>query len=131
VDPQLSGVGNRNHCPYCLWSKHLDLHRAGDRLCACKGAMQPLALTVKRTQKRYARNGELMLVHHCTECGQLSINRIAADDDSETLLRIFRNSLGLAMEIQQEIHKFAIQLVKDEIIIRRQLYLQPAGSPIG
>ena len=27
----LSGGNNRNHCPYCLWSYHLDLYAAGDR----------------------------------------------------------------------------------------------------
>ena len=25
----LSGVNNRNHCPFCLWSRHLDLYAAG------------------------------------------------------------------------------------------------------
>ena len=36
-DPILSGVNNRNHCPYCLHSRHVDLYQAGDRLNACKG----------------------------------------------------------------------------------------------
>jgi hypothetical protein len=49
----LSGVGNRNHCPYCLHSRHLDWHRAGDRLAACKGSMQPVGLTFKHRSKRY------------------------------------------------------------------------------
>ncbi|NJM07872.1 RNHCP domain-containing protein [Candidatus Gracilibacteria bacterium] len=22
--PQIAGVQNRNHCPYCLWSRHVD-----------------------------------------------------------------------------------------------------------
>jgi hypothetical protein len=35
MEPILSGVQNRNHCPYCLWSRHLDLYEAGDRLSAC------------------------------------------------------------------------------------------------
>jgi DNA-directed RNA polymerase subunit RPC12/RpoP len=29
---ELSGVRNRNHCPYCLWSRHLDWRTPGDRL---------------------------------------------------------------------------------------------------
>ena len=40
----LSGVSNRNHCPYCLWSRHLDLFEAGDRLAACKAPMRPVGL---------------------------------------------------------------------------------------
>lgn len=85
----LSGVRNRNHCPYCLYSRHLDLWRPGDRLAACKGSMQPVGLTLKRIPKKYGdTSGELMLVHCCTECGKLSINRIAADDDSDVMLAL-------------------------------------------
>ena len=84
----ISGVVNRNHCPYCLHSRHVDLFKPGDRLCACKGVMAPVGLTVKRSRDKYARglNGELMLVHRCTACGTLSINRIAADDDAVRIM---------------------------------------------
>ena len=92
----LSGVQNRNHCPYCLWSRHLDLYAAGDRLSACKSLMQPIGLTLKATRKRYGpERGELMLIHVCMECQTISINRIAADDDSETVLTVFDDSSGL------------------------------------
>lgn len=33
----------RNHCPFCLFSKHLDNH-PGDRLSNCKGLMRPISL---------------------------------------------------------------------------------------
>jgi hypothetical protein len=33
-----------------------------------------------------------MVVHACADCGRLSINRIAADDDTQTLLEIFSAS---------------------------------------
>ena len=92
----LSGVNNRNHCPYCLWSRHLDLYAAGDRLSACKAPMQPIALTSKRSRNKYSHGyGELMLVHQCTACDSISINRIAADDDAGMLLVIFNNSFAL------------------------------------
>src|SRR5918996_3785658 len=93
----ISGVNNRNHCPYCLWSCHLDLYVAGDRLSACKAPMKPSGLTVKKGRNKYQREtrGELMLIHACVECKALSINRIAADDDSETILSIFHESLML------------------------------------
>jgi hypothetical protein len=48
-------VRNRNHCPYCLWSRCLDLFRAGDRLSACKAPMQPVGLALKHTRKKYGR----------------------------------------------------------------------------
>ena len=98
ADAVLSGVHNRNHCPYCLASRHLDLFEAGDRLSACKGAMLPVALTWKRSLKKYARadDGELMLVHRCHDCGRLSINRIAADDDNALILSLLHGSPNLA-----------------------------------
>ena len=98
----LSGVNNRNHCPYCLWSCHLDLYAAGDRLSACKGQMKPIGLTLKTGRNKYRREsgGELMLIHQCVDCDTLSINRIAADDDAATLRGIFRSS------IEDQIHTF-------------------------
>lgn len=94
ASPTLSGVQNRNHCPYCLASRHVDLLRPGDRLSACKAIMRPLGLTLKRVQKKYAvpNSGELMLIHRCDDCGKLSLNRIAADDDSQALLGVFETS---------------------------------------
>ena len=89
----LAGVVNRNHCPYCLWSRHLDLERAGDRLSACKAPMKPVGLTQKRTAKKYGGAGELMLVHRCTGCARVSLNRLAADDDPQAVLAVFEGSL--------------------------------------
>src|SRR5262245_27702571 len=91
----LSGVNNRNHCPYCLWSRHLDLYSSGDRLSACKSPMKPVGLTMKKGRNKYASSprGELMLVHVCVECGSVSINRIAGDDDPDSILEVFYGSL--------------------------------------
>ncbi len=91
----LSGVNNRNHCPYCLWSCHLDLYAAGDRLSACKGQMKPIGLTMKNGRNKYRldKRGELMLVHECRDCGTLSINRIAADDELSNIIDVFESSL--------------------------------------
>ena len=96
TQPLLSGVHNRNHCPYCLWSRHVDLHKPGDRLSACKAIMQPIGLTVKPGRDKFGMDcfGELMLIHRCKDCGKLSINRIAADDITERLLEIFYASIG-------------------------------------
>ena len=92
---QLSGVNNRNHCPYCLSSCHLDLFAAGDRLSACRGLMKPIGLTMKKSRNKYRleSRGELMLIHQCIECEVISINRIAADDDAETVITVFQESL--------------------------------------
>ncbi len=95
VDAALSGVRNRNHCPYCLSSRHLDQFEAGDRLSACKARMKPVGLTFKRIVKKYTghEQGELMLVHLCEDCGKVSINRIAADDDDQMILAVLEAGL--------------------------------------
>ncbi len=122
----LSGVNNRNHCPYCLWSCHLDLFAAGDRLSACKAPMKPIGLTMKRGRNKYQRKarGELMLIHECTECQTLSINRIAADDDSETVMAVFRASFALGHEIISLCQQHGILILSEEHIetVHAQLY---------
>ncbi len=84
-----SGVNNRNHCPYCLHSKHVDLNAPGDRLAACKGLMKPVGITFKLTHKKYQCRGEMMLVHQCLGCGAVSINRIAADDLADVIYQVY------------------------------------------
>lgn len=120
----LAGVHNRNHCPYCLWSKHMDLFEAGDRLAACKAPMQPVGLTLKRIQKKYSseNQGELMLIHQCSDCARLSINRIAADDDSDLVLATFEHSLTMARTLHAQIEAMGIRPLSEsgrEIVIAR------------
>jgi len=120
----LSGVNNRNHCPYCLWSRHLDLYAAGDRLSACKATMQPVALTSKRSRDKYGNGGgELMLVHLCTHCGGISINRIAADDDADTLLEVFNASLALPTRTRKLLLESGINILSVENLPLVQLQL--------
>jgi hypothetical protein len=120
----LSGVHNRNHCPYCLWSRHLDLYVAGDRLSACKAPMQPVALTSKRSRNKYARGqGELMLVHLCVECSDVSINRIAADDDADTLLEVFHSSFALLPLTRDLLLNNQIEVLSPESLQQLQLQL--------
>ena len=126
LDPCFSGVKSRNHCPYCLWSKHVDLYKPGDRLSACKATMQPVGLTLKREYKKYsgAGVGELMLIHRCVDCGKVSINRIAADDDPETILEVFSCSWEASVELMElpgssEIH---VLTIAEGEIVRSRLY---------
>jgi hypothetical protein len=125
AEAALSGVHNRNHCPYCLSSRHLDLYKAGDRLSACKARMRPMALTLKRTGKKYNQpnQGEMMLIHLCDECGKLSINRIAADDDIETVLEIFEGSRKLGAEMKSLLTESGISLLDagDVHLVRERL----------
>ena len=127
----LSAVNNRNHCPYCLWSCHLDLYASGDRLSACKGQMRPIGLTLKpgRNKYRSESGGELMLIHQCMDCSSLSINRIAADDDSATILSVFESSIDI--QIQTLCKGSGILALHENAreIVQRQLYGAEVLSP--
>lgn len=81
VSDQAPGTAHRNHCPNCLWSRHLDDDRPGDRAADCGALMEPIAITVRW-------DGEWILVHRCAGCGQLHLNRTAGDDDPLMLLRL-------------------------------------------
>ncbi len=122
----LSGVNNRNHCPYCLWSCHLDLFAAGDRLSACKAPMEPIGLTMKKSRNKYQREhlGELMLIHECVQCKSLSINRIAADDDSATVMAVFQDSSRLDPQVHALCQGYGIMILQaaDSQIVYTQLY---------
>ena len=128
----LSGVQNRNHCPYCLWSRHMDLYAAGDRLSACKSPMKPIGLTTKATNKKYGTGrGELMLIHLCTDCESLSINRIAADDDTQTIFAIFTSAMSLDVLVQRRLQVEDIRLLgeAEREMVRAQLFGQ--GSSLA
>jgi len=71
VRPLVDG-SYRNHCPHCLWSKHLD-DVPGDRASRCAGLMEPIA--VQQDARRH-----WMIVHRCTRCGLVRRNRAALHD---------------------------------------------------
>lgn len=142
TERELSGVNNRNHCPRCLWSRHVDEVKAGDRKAECKSRMQPLGLTVKQSPKRYNREmqGELMLIHRCTGCGKLSINRIAADDDAAVIYQVFTRSATLSAKWKEVLKSDGIRLLgnTDLTIVYSQLFgwqsileeFEPHGLPV-
>ena len=70
----------RNHCPYCLYSKHVDVVIPGDRESDCRGLMEPRGIVL--SGKGY------VLIHHCLECGKVANNKTAPDDDFEKLLEL-------------------------------------------
>lgn len=81
IGPTVSGGKHRNHCPLCLWSKHVDKGRPGDRACECRSMMRPIGVT-------YRPNGEQMIVHLCLGCGAARRNRVAADDNVIACMRL-------------------------------------------
>jgi len=82
LDVSLEAVGtaHRNHCPNCLWSRHVD-DSPGDRAAECGSLMEPIAITVRG-------DGEWVLVHRCGGCEELHLNRTAGDDNPLMLVRL-------------------------------------------
>lgn len=105
---------HRNHCPYCLWSKHLDFLQSGDRKSSCYGLMKPIAITFKKEGKdKYGREreGDVMIVHECQKCGKISINRIAGDDKEEMILKVFEDSQKLPKSKKNQLKKEGIKIL--------------------
>ena len=125
-NPRISGVLHRNHCPLCLWSRHMDLHRPGDRLAACRSLMSPVGLTLKLSRKKYNpfTQGELMLVHRCVDCGKLSINRIAADDDPQHILNVLHQFPHLDPVAHQQLTQPDIQILgsAEQVLVQARLF---------
>lgn len=123
--PLIAGVRNRNHCPACLWSRHLDWQVAGDRLSGCRAAMKPIGLTTKLSNNKYAteRDGELMLIHQCTACDKIVINRIAADDSTAALLEVFDRSCSAEAPtiLTSSPSGIAILTASDRVLVRKRL----------
>jgi hypothetical protein len=76
-----SGGRHRNHCPYCLHSRHVDGRTPGDRASDCRSTMAPAGVFARR-------NGEQAVVHRCLGCGFERHCRIAADDDYAVVMRL-------------------------------------------
>ena len=79
------GTRHRNHCPRCLWSRHVD-NRPGDRSSRCLGQMEPIAIAL--------RGEEWVVIHRCRSCDALRANRSAGDDDAAALVALAQRPLA-------------------------------------
>lgn len=76
---EVRGTGYTNHCPSCLWSRHVDVS-PGDRLAECGGLMRPVAVLYQA--------GEYTIIQHCTACGHTWRNRAAPGDDQAAIIAL-------------------------------------------
>ena len=77
--PPLS-YSSRNHCPFCLCSKHVDIN-PGDRGCDCGGIMKPISVTTSAKK-------EFVITHKCVKCRATRNNRSQEDDDRNLLIKL-------------------------------------------
>ncbi len=76
---KIKGDGYTNHCPICLWSKHVDIN-PGDRASNCGELMEPISVENK--------SDEQILTHQCIKCGHQKKNKISKDDSFEEILKL-------------------------------------------
>jgi hypothetical protein len=81
----VTGTGYTNHCPRCLWSKHVDIH-PGDRRHECQGLMEPIRVEQKQ--------GKYVIVQRCGKCGEIRQNVSAANDDFAAILAVAARHAG-------------------------------------
>ncbi len=65
------GYSSRNHCPFCLYSLHVDI-MPGDRANPCGGLLRPI-----KTEPD-ARRG-FIITYKCEKCGEITRNGSAHD----------------------------------------------------
>jgi len=77
---EVKGNGYTNHCPSCLWSKHVD-NVPGDRESTCGGMMKPFGVVV--------RKGEIaQVVLKCEKCNFERPAPVLPKDNRELLIQI-------------------------------------------
>ena len=76
---KVKGTGYTNHCPKCLWGKHVDVN-PGDRAEECGGMMEPMR--VEGTTPHYT------LVHRCARCGIERKNVVGKEDSGEAIVAV-------------------------------------------
>ena len=74
------GNGYTDHCPECLWGKHMDSEIPGDRASECKGLMKPMRVLYTK--------GKMRIEYRCVECGHIFLVDSAESDNREKLLEL-------------------------------------------
>lgn len=73
---EVHGNGYTNHCPHCLWSRHVDVF-PGDREETCAALMEPVG--VLATADTY------VIAHRCTKCAVVRHNKSSRKDSPQAL----------------------------------------------
>ncbi len=70
----------------------------------------PNGVGMEKIENKYGSGlGELMIIHRCDACGELSLNRIAADDLPDLIQGLFRDTINLPTSLKHELIQKGIQ----------------------
>ena len=78
-------VTARDHCPYCLCSKHVDVN-PGDRSADCGGILIPI--DIEKSKKDTYK-----IIYKCNTCGIIKKNKTAYDDNFDKILEIMKKDI--------------------------------------
>lgn len=81
---KVKGDGYTDHCPKCLWGKHVDIN-PGDRANACGGALEPIWAQMRRNDHEIG--------YRCVKCGEVLRNRSHKDDDFDAIVNIVKKNI--------------------------------------
>lgn len=77
------GYTARNHCPHCLFSKHVDIN-PGDRKSECQGILKPIS--IEKSKKH-----DFKIIFKCEKCGMIRKNIMASDDNMDLIIKLSSN----------------------------------------
>lgn len=77
------GYSSRDHCPNCLYSKHVDKN-PGDRAEECQGVLRPISVELN-SKKGY------VIIYKCKKCGKIRKNISAKDDNMNKIIKLTAN----------------------------------------
>ncbi len=69
----------RDHCPHCLYSKHLDI-LPGDRANNCHGLLVPVG--IEKFKNSYK------ILYRCNKCNKEHKNIMASDDNMDLIIKL-------------------------------------------
>ena len=75
----VQGDGYTDHCPTCLYSKHVDIN-PGDRNCDCCGPMKPMAAEV--------RKDDYKIHYECEKCGHEHKVKSSPNDNFDIIVKL-------------------------------------------
>ncbi len=78
----VEGTGYTNHCPLCLFSKHVDVN-PGDRISECHGMMEPVEAETEK--------GIDYVILKCQKCGHKKRNKLAENDEIDVIIKLAKD----------------------------------------
>ena len=77
---KVTGDGYTDHCPKCLWGKHVDAEIPGDRASKCWGMLEPVGAEYK--------SDKFKIHYKCNKCNHEFFVREGEGDDREKLMKL-------------------------------------------